>query len=242
MPAPRKIKAMVMDLKRYQDDVTWYRLKPEIPIHCRPGQFLHLALDGYDPSFNWPESRIFSIASSPFRKDRLDILVSPKGNFTKRMISEMLPGKEVWLKLPYGIFNFNDTINKNVILIAGGTGISPFVSYLETLLDCGPNYNKLFLYYGVRDQGLIIYEKLIFECENKLSNFHYNIFVENGDNIDGIKIKKGSLKIKSIIESTKSLENPIYFLSGPKNMIINFNQIIKESSISETKVIFDSWE
>ena len=31
----------------------------------KPGQFLHLALDAFEPGGFWPESRVFSIASAP---------------------------------------------------------------------------------------------------------------------------------------------------------------------------------
>lgn len=242
MPAPRKIRAIVTDLKHYKDNVTWFRLKPDLRCRFRPGQFLHLALDGYDPSFNWPESRAFSIASSPERQDHLDILVSPKGNFTQRMISEMVLGKVVWLKLPFGIFNFNDAVGRNVILIAGGTGISPYISYLEKLLDCGINYNELHLYYGVREQRLIIYKKLLSECKYQLENFHYNIFVENGNTGDDHNIEKGFMPVSEIVRATLSLEQSIYYLSGPKNMITAFNQTLKEKQIPDNKVIFDRWE
>ena len=37
----------------------------------KPGQFLHLAIDPYDGAGFWPESRVFSIASSPRDRDRL---------------------------------------------------------------------------------------------------------------------------------------------------------------------------
>ena len=36
----------------------------------KPGQFLHLAIDPYDGAGFWPESRVFSIASSPGDRDR----------------------------------------------------------------------------------------------------------------------------------------------------------------------------
>ncbi|MDO9340155.1 MAG: hypothetical protein Q7T72_06460, partial [Bacteroidales bacterium] len=35
------------------------------PFKYAPGQFLHLAIDEYDPSGQWPESRCFSMQSNP---------------------------------------------------------------------------------------------------------------------------------------------------------------------------------
>jgi NAD(P)H-flavin reductase len=77
MSVPRKVLAVVTSLKKYRDNITMYRFKPEFRIKFKPGQFLHLALDDYDPSYNWPESRVFSMANAP-GKDFIDILVSLK--------------------------------------------------------------------------------------------------------------------------------------------------------------------
>ena len=99
----------------------------------KPGQFLHLAIDNYDPGFHWPESRVFSVASSPTRLETIRITFSVKGKYTKRMFTEVEEGDIVWLKLPYGSFTF--TKHKSLIFVAGGTGITPFLSFLEYAID-----------------------------------------------------------------------------------------------------------
>ena len=135
MATPRKIKATVSKIVRYNYGITFFQFVPEISCKFKPGQFLHLAIEPYDNSFNWPESRVFSITNSPSRNNLIEILVSPKGNFTNRMIRELKVGSEVWLKLPFGIFDFRNALYENIVLIAGGTGISPFISFLESLFN-----------------------------------------------------------------------------------------------------------
>src|SRR6476661_2510039 len=70
----------------------------------RAGQFLHLALDPYDPTGFWPESRVFSIASSPDARGSVRITYAVHGRFTTRMERELSAGGEVWIKMPYGDF------------------------------------------------------------------------------------------------------------------------------------------
>ncbi len=53
---------------------------------------MHLALDRYDPGGFWPDSRVFSIASSPVERQRLTITYAVKGAFTTRMERELTPG------------------------------------------------------------------------------------------------------------------------------------------------------
>ena len=66
MATPQKIRCQVQQITAHGDHVYTVDLTPERPVpRFRPGQFLHLTLDDYDPSGFWPESRVFSIASSP---------------------------------------------------------------------------------------------------------------------------------------------------------------------------------
>ena len=107
MPNPIKIKATVIDIKCYSTDI--FKVTFSVPSRAtkfKPGQFLHLALDSFDPSIGyWPDSRVFSICSCP-GSDSIEFIYSIKGQFTKRMSHELQKGKEVWLKLPYGDFIF----------------------------------------------------------------------------------------------------------------------------------------
>ena len=62
----QKLNCVVEQVIDHGERVYTLALRPERPVpRFRPGQFLHLALDPYDPSGFWPESRVFSIASPP---------------------------------------------------------------------------------------------------------------------------------------------------------------------------------
>jgi NAD(P)H-flavin reductase len=107
-----------------------------VPL-AKPGQFLHLTVDVYDPTGGfWPESRVFSIASAPGASE-ISIVYSVKGQYTKRMERVLAPGYEVWLKLPYGDFIVESAIEKDqdIVLIAGGTGLSPFLHICKICIN-----------------------------------------------------------------------------------------------------------
>jgi len=105
VPSPVKIEAKVEKISKHTDNVVSYVFTPlkKVP-RFKPGQFLHLALDEYDPSSPWPESRVFSIASSSTRRENIEITVSVKGKFTRRIYNEIKSDSIVWLKMPYGDF------------------------------------------------------------------------------------------------------------------------------------------
>jgi NAD(P)H-flavin reductase len=242
MAAPRKVKARVTGIRRFEGNVTHYTLSTEVICRFKPGQFLHLAIDAYDPSFNWPESRVFSIANAPEGGNEVEILISPKGNFTQRMVSELKIGSDVWIKLPFGIFNFDATIDKNVVLIAGGTGISPFLSFLSSQLSKPSSYKSLKLYYGVRNPDLIIFDALLFDCATKLHGFSYEVYCEQGI-VDGENyIKAGMLPVGGIVASMHVIPDTVYYLSGPAGMISAFEKELFSHGILPEQVLYDRWE
>ena len=242
MPTPVKLPAEVENIIHHADGVKSFIMKPLKPCpNFKPGQFLHLAIDEYDPSFHWPESRVFSIANSPTRRDKLRITFSVKGKFTQRMYDEIKTDDILWLKLPYGSFLFPYS-GTGIVLIAGGTGITPFVSFLEYAIDKKTN-TKINLYYGVRSLEYLIFDSLLLECEINLNNFEYYIFIERNVSIKNFNnVSKGMLSIQTILTDTAGNKNTVYYLSGPHQMILKFREELMGNCIPENKIKVDEWE
>jgi len=194
------------------------------PFKYEPGQFLHLALDEYDPSGQWPESRCFSMQSSPDQPN-IKITYAVKGKFTSRMEKELHPGSIITLKLPYGDL-FTKSHNKgNSVFIAGGTGITPFLSLFTH--ESFNNYINPRIYLGFKTNSYNIYKnelKLVNLCNPK-------IFYEDID---------GSLDILNIFSENGT--NSYYFISGPPSMIKIFSQTLITKGVSPTKILTDDWE
>ena len=173
MATPQKLRCLINKITAHGDHVYTVDLAPEWPLpRFKPGQFLHLALDSYDPSGFWPESRVFSIASSPAQRNDLRISYSVRGRYTSRMENELHEGRMVWVKLPYGDFVIRDL--GNVALLAGGTGITAFTAFLENLMPEHPS--KVYLIYGARNRNLLIYRDMIENQVNlipKLKTFYF---------------------------------------------------------------------
>jgi len=242
MPTPVKIPAKIEKIVQYTRDVKSFIMKPlkTCPVF-KPGQFLHLAIDEYDPSFHWPESRVFSIANSPTRNENIRIVFAVKGIFTKRMFDEITEGNKVWLKLPYGNFTFPEN-DSELVLIAGGTGITPFISYLEYALD-KRSKNKIYLWYGVRSPEYIIFRNLLNQCQLILRNFHFRLFIENNIikyNFDNVY--KGPLSIENILHNNSPNAQWLYYISGPPQMIKSFKEIMLNRGIKEENIRIDEWE
>ena len=248
MPTPIKIPATVEEVICHNSTVKSFVLKPKRPApRFRPGQFLHLALDTYDPSSHWPESRVFSIANSPTRSDTLRVTFAIKGKFTRRMFDEVRPKDTVWLKLPFGSFTFADN-EKPIVLVAGGTGITPFLSFLEFAMDEQMN-NPIDLWYGVRGQGHLIFTEILDECARKLRNFRCRYFLEEapGRALPAARAERdclftGMLDIDKIYRLTERPEASVFYLSGPPLMIQTFRKKLLRRGVGEANIRVDDWE
>ena len=246
MANPMKVQVHLNSIREYGCGVFLLRF---YPISRKPrfkeGQFLHLTLEEFDPTSGfWPESRVFSIASSP-DDEWIEVLFSVKGVYTLRMANELCVGDTYWIKMPYGDFILEKHIESRdrVILVAGGTGISPFLAYLYRLVQDNSKGPELMVYYGVRDPLLLVHPGL-FEKLSLRINTNVEIWCEEGDanTIRINRFKSGMFDVGLIVDSEISILNNKYFLSGPPSMINTFKDTLLSRGIESSKIIIDEWE
>lgn len=194
-----------------------------------PGQFLHLALDQeYDGSGQWPESRCFSIQSNP-NENTLRLTYSVKGKFTRLMEEHLNCGTDVWLKMPYGNL-FSQCHNKvNTVFIAGGTGITPFLSLFTDLTFS--EYINPVLYAGFRFESMNLYHEQI--NYSKKINKSLKVYFSYQD-------KNGILDIERIHKEND--KNTSFFISGPPIMIKSFNSFLITKGLNTEQIKIDDWE
>ena len=199
----------------------------ERPYKYAPGQFLHIAIDeDYDGIGQWPESRCFSMQSDS-AEEVIRITYAVKGNFTQDMEKTLAVGREVWLKLPFGEL-FTQPHNKtNTVFIAGGTGVTPYLSLFthESFRD----YVNPKIYLGYKNEDYYIYQKELAALKN--DNAQITIFYENKDGvIDIVKIHE------------QNGNDSCYFISGPPVMIKIFKNKLIELGVPKENVLTDDWE
>jgi ferredoxin-NADP reductase len=229
MPVVRKYKSQVVSVSNPAENIFTVEFRTmEGRFRYLPGQFLHLALDEYNPSEAWPESRCFSMQTSP-ANETLKITFSAKGQFTKQMAEMLKPGSQVWLKLPYGELFTQEHDNQGVVFIAGGTGITPFLSLFTDPSFAG--YSNPKLYTGFRSMIFDIYNEELATAREYSPSLQVVKFYEDQDGV--IDIEK--------IYNENGL-NATYYISGPPAMIKTFSFYLKQKGVTESKVITDDWE
>jgi len=192
-----------------------------------PGQFLHIAIDeDYDGASQWPDSRCFSMQSNP-NEETIRITYAVKGEFTRQMEESLKVGSEVWLKLPYGDL-FTQPQNKtNTVFIAGGTGITPFLSLFTH--ESFNEYINPKIYLGFRSKEYNIYQSELDRSRN--SSQFVKLFYED---------TYGLIDMELIFKENGTNSN--YFISGPPAMIKLFKKVLIGRGVSPSNVLTDDWE
>lgn len=236
MATPVKIRATVRQVVRHGDSAASYRFTPHGRVpKFHAGQFMHLALDPYSPDRPWPESRVFSIASPASRRAvELEATVAVKGGYTRRILDTLEVGSECWLKLPYGEFLFPS--DRPLTLVAGGVGITPFLSLLGRLLEEKP-VQPVQLFYGVRSAPLYLFGDLIGRCRAALPGFTEDVYCEDGS-LPGAR--RGVLDIGAAHGAARP--GSLFFLSGPPAMIAAFRGRLRGLGVDEKRIRVDDWE
>jgi NAD(P)H-flavin reductase len=229
----KKYKSRVISIKNQIEGVYTLELKSLADKYkYHPGQFLHLAIDeSYDGMDQWPESRCFSMQSNP-EEEAIIITYVVKGRFTKQIEQLLKVGSEVWLKLPYGDL-FTQPHNKvNTVFIAGGTGITPFLSLFTH--QSFREYINPRIYLGFRSKDYNIYDKelnLVQLRENLVKLREPTLYY---DDING------QLDIQYIFKENGKTSD--YFISGPPVMIKSFKNCLIKNGVFANQVKTDDWE
>jgi ferredoxin-NADP reductase len=245
MPVMRKLGCVVERIVAHGERVYTLALRPECPVpRFRAGQFLHLALDPYDPSGFWPESRVFSIASPPAERDAVRITYAVHGRFTARMESDLVLGRLVWIKMPYGDFVIDD--HADVALFAGGTGITAFTAFLEGLTP-EAEYSVT-LAYGARTRSLLIYRDVVERCTERLPSFEVSYFVEHEGDIERsvpegrVRWTHGRVSVEYLWPRLRRPFDTAYYISGPPPMLKTIGQDLRARDIAPESIHIDAWE
>ncbi|HVW41672.1 MAG TPA: ferredoxin--NADP reductase [Amycolatopsis sp.] len=119
----------------------------------RPGQFLTLRI----PSERTGSvARCYSLSSSPDQDEQLTVTVkrTAEGFGSNWLCANVEPGMEITVLPPSGVFTPKD-LGADLLLFAGGSGITPIMSIVKSALTRGNG--KIVLVYANRDESSVIF-------------------------------------------------------------------------------------
>ena len=213
-------------------------------IAYRSGQFLTLIA----PIQGKEVRRAYSLCSSPFADEDLAVSVKRVDN---GLMSNWLPdnlkrGAMLKVMEPMGQFttDYNKERKRHLIMFAGGSGITPMMSLIKSLLTQEPD-SIVSLIYCNRNIDSVIFKDELTRLESKYEGRVHVIHVldEAPMNWQGYSGLLNHEMLTKLFERIPNwgIEKSTYLMCGPEGMMKNVESLLNEHHIPKEKVFKESF-
>lgn len=136
----RELRGRVLEVRRETVDSATLVIKPGwgFSFDYQPGQYVGIGLL-VDGRWRWRSYSLTSspVTSRPSRTITITVKAMPEGFLSTHLVGGVAPGTIVRLAAPQGNFVMPDPAPASVLFITGGSGITPVMSMLRTLVRRG---------------------------------------------------------------------------------------------------------
>lgn len=225
-----KYHVRIQNVKHYESITELYFNKPA-HFSFQPGQFIFVRFPRFE---GYKELFPFSLSNAP-SEETLRVSIKQNGDYTSKNIPKLKKGDKAILMGPYGTFGQRCLKhNQDMVWIAGGIGITPFLSLAahESLHPTGRNI------------------RLIWVAKNKNDAFHSNELVATMKTnpsfsyIHWFSNEQGTITaddILHILGKEKPLKNYLFFMCGPPPMMYALSKGLHKKGVSYRHIIFEDF-
>ena len=187
--------------------------------------------------------RDYSISSSP-RSNDLTVTIKEieNGIFSSFANQELKVGESIAVAPPKGRFTYtaNSDRQNTIVAFAAGSGITPIMSILKTVLDTNTS-QKFVLVYGNKTPEETIFFKTLHDLKTQYPTrfeLQYVYSQAQGESALFGRIDKGntnySLKNLINIDQTSA-----FYLCGPEKMIHTVKEVLLQHNVCEDDILFE---
>ena len=187
-------------------------------FYFQAGQYMTVTVHGLERLPLPEQFHDFSIASSPSQTGELAIAFRVSPSHFKQTLLRAPLGTLVNIEGPKGVFTLLENINQPLIFIAGGIGITPFMSMISFVVEKKLAYN-ITLYYFNRNRESAAYLEKIERYRSVIT------FVP----IFGLVTKE------RIIFNAESA-SAFWYIAGPPGMVSMVRNILSEKNIKDQNI------
>ena len=177
-------------------------------FNYKPGQFVEVSLLGIG------EAPI-SMTSSPSRKGFLELTIRAIGKLTRAM-HQLKTGDRLYIRGPYGnSFPLEEFKGRDLYFVAGGIGLPPLRSVINSALDNRGDFGKIKILYGAKTPDEICFKEEI-ETWQKMTNTEVLLTVDEPD-----ESWKGNVGVVTTLwdKTETAPSGAVAYVCGPPIMI-----------------------
>ena len=229
------ITAQIASIVELDKDTKEYNFKFITPykVNYKSGQFILIKIQDEPKAF-----RAYSISSYNEDGRALSVIIKrvERGYGTEIIFNEFKVGDTIELEGPLGDELILDQNAENVLFIANGIGITPFISLVKDALVNHENLKSVKLIAGQRFENQLLYHEYFNDLQSKDDRFEYIPIVSRD--------KKSSLKKGHVTTHLKDMNVSEYkvYMCGTKEMIKDSFNILLEKGLSANDISYESEE
>lgn len=203
-------------------------LKPgKKALDMKPGQFVFVSF----PKIKKGEEHPFSI--SAINKDgSISIIAKRLGDYTQKMDS-LEQGFKAYVDGPYGTFGDNMDKNERQVWIAGGIGITPFLSMARDFTSCPDQNNKVDLFYVVKTEDDLVEANDLKQMASDCPNFNLTTYISENE---------GMFDMEKLRSMAKDIQSCQFYICGPAGMIEYFVSALRKENVSKSCINIEAFK
>jgi ring-1,2-phenylacetyl-CoA epoxidase subunit PaaE len=188
--------------------------------------------------------RSYSICSG-VNDDAMQIAIKrvEGGVFSNYANDNLKPGDTLDVMPPQGSFytELEADQSRNYLFIASGSGITPVVSNIKTILEDEPNSRVTLLYSNQRTNTIMFRETLSFLKNRYMTRFHWvNIMSREDQGADVLNGRLNNRKGGELNQRLVDLQSfDEYFICGPESMISEISRGLRTVGATEEKIHYE---
>lgn len=201
----------------------------------KPGQAIDLILpDPGNPAADG-ERHAFSLVNAPFQDD-LCITTRMRDTAYKRRLDALTAGATVHVDGPFGSLVLHGKAGRAAVFIAGGIGVTPFMSMLRHAAHEGLPHRILMLYSNRRPEGTPFLDELQ-ELERKNPRFRLMAtMTQMSKSSRPWEGERAMLSGELIRRETAGLTDPIFYVVGPPAMVEALKAALSQAGVDDDDI------
>ena len=236
---PRRMRATLVASRELTHDLRELRFALPEPVDFRPGQYALLYLPGVDGP------RAYSMSDVAQGQSSWDFLIKRTGGAATSMLFEQLrEGSEITIDGPYGLAFLRTDSARDIICIAGGSGLAPVISIARGVAASAAMQNvKLHLFYGGRGARDICGEDMLRILPGYGERFFFHPVVSSPEPGDQQSWRGRFGFVHELALETMGMtmaSHEIYF-AGPPPMAQAVQRMLIEEKVPGAQVHFDAF-
>jgi ferredoxin-NADP reductase len=206
----------------------------------RAGQFADVTLTDPLETDTEGNTRSFSIASPPFANE-LVFTTRMRDTAFKRSLKEATSATKLKISPAAGSFTLHKNLAKPAVFLAGGIGITPFLSMVQQA-DRDRLSQKLYLFYSNRRPEDAAFLDTLTTLETTNPNFRLVCtMTEMSKSKREWKGETALLDKQMLCRHLADLQGPIYYIAGPPIMVTAMREALVNAGVEENDIKIDEF-